>query len=218
MAVRAMLAELARAYTQRSSIEVAVESVGGVDAERRVRDGESFDFVVLARDAIDRLAASGHVDPASRTDLAHSGMAVAQRSGLPRPAVDSEDAVREAILASRKIGYSTGPSGRHLLGLLERWGVAKEMESRLVQAPPGVGVGLLVARGDADIGFQQGSEFMGVDGIEVLGPLPDPIQSTTVFAGAVCRSSAQPAAARDLLAWLASSETGEARRRHGMTP
>lgn len=218
MAVRAMLAELARAYAQRSSIEVSVESVGGVDAERRARDGESFDFVVLARDAIDRLAASGQVDPASRIDLAHSGMAIALRNGLPRPAVDSESAVREAILASRTIGYSTGPSGRHLLGLLERWGVAKDVESRLVQAPPGVGVGLLVARGDADIGFQQGSEFMGVEGIEVLGPLPEPIQSTTAFAGAVCRASTQPDAARDLLAWLASSDASDAKRRHGMAP
>ena len=217
MAVRALLAELAREHERRSGVAVRVESVGGVDAERRVSEGEAFDFVVLARDAIDRLAASGRVDPGSRVDVARSGMAVAIRRNLPHPGVASESQVRDAVIVARKIGFSTGPSGRHLMALLERWGIAGEMQSRLVQAPPGVGVGSLVARGDADLGFQQASEFQGVDGIDVLGPLPDPIQSTTVFAGAVCAAAKDPAAARDFLAFACSGEAAGARQRQGMS-
>ncbi|MFO1310714.1 MAG: substrate-binding domain-containing protein [Burkholderiales bacterium] len=216
MAVRAMLAELAHLYEARTAVPVRVESVGGVDAERRVRDGEALDFVVLARDAIDRLASAGRVDPDSRVDLALSRMAVAIRDGIPRPAIDSEEGVRDAILAARTIGYSTGPSGRHLMDLLARWGIDGAVASRLVQAPPGIGVGALLARGDADIGFQQASEFLGVQGIEVLGPLPDAIQSVTVFAGAVGTNAASPGAARDFLAWLASDAAAGAKQRNAM--
>ncbi len=217
MAVRALLAELARDYQQRTSIAVAVESVGGVDAERRVQEGAAFDFVVLARDAIDRLASSGRVDPGSRVDVACSGMAVAIRHGLPRPAIASEADVREAVRAARMIGYSTGPSGRHLMALLERWGLASEMQPRLVQAPPGIGVGMLIARADADLGFQQASELLGIDGIDLLGPLPESIQSVTVFAGAVCSAASRRDAARDFLAFCASQEADTARSRQGMT-
>ncbi|MFO1302214.1 MAG: substrate-binding domain-containing protein [Burkholderiales bacterium] len=216
MAVRALLAELARDYEGRSGTPVKIESVGGVDAERRVREGEAFDFVVLARDAIDRLAASGSVDAASRVDIARSGMAIAIRSGLPHPAVASESHVRDAVTAARRIGYSTGPSGRHLMALLERWGIAADVQPRLVQAPPGVGVGALLARGDADLGFQQASEFLGVEGIDVLGHLPDAIQSMTTFAGATCGGASHRDAAAGFLAFAGSREAAETRRRHGM--
>lgn len=217
MAVRALLSDLARDYGMRNARPVEVESVGGVDAERRVQEGEAFDFVVLARDAIDRLAALGRVDSTSRVDVARSGMAVAIREGLPRPAIATESDVRDAVIRARAIGYSTGPSGRHLMALLDRWGLAADVRGRLVQAPPGIGVGTLIARGDADIGFQQASEFIGIDGIATLGPLPDAIQSTTVFAGAVGGAAAEPAAARAFLAFLASGESAPARRRQGMT-
>ena len=92
MATRHVLAELAEAYTQQSGQPVAIESVGGVDALRRVQEGEAFDFVVLAADAIEKLAAGGRVDPASRIDLARSGVAIAVAAGAPRPDIASESA------------------------------------------------------------------------------------------------------------------------------
>jgi molybdate transport system substrate-binding protein len=144
-------------------------------------------------------------------------MAIVVRSGLPHPDIVSEEAVRKAVSGARKVGYSTGPSGDHLLKLCERWGLAPDDE-RLVKAPPGVPVGALVARGDADLGFQQLSEFLGVDGIEILGPLPPDIQAVTVFSAGVASASAQPDAARALIAYLASPETAGAKRRHGMDP
>jgi molybdate transport system substrate-binding protein len=218
MATRDVLAELADVYQRRSSRPVAIVSVGGVDAVRRVQDGEPFDFVVLASDAIDRLGAAGCIDPGSRIDLARSGVAIAVAGGAPRPDVASELAVRQAVLSARSIGYSTGPSGAHLARLFERWGIAETIATRIVQAPPGVPVGTLVGRGDVELGFQQLSELMHLPGIEVIGPLPPEIQVVTLFTAAVCTRSTRAEAANALLSFLAAPEADSAKRRHGMEP
>jgi molybdate transport system substrate-binding protein len=218
MAMRHALTELGDAYEAQSGKRVTVVSVGGVEAARRVADGERFDFVVLAADAIDKLAAGGHVDPGSRTDLARSGVAIAVPAGAPRPNIGSESAVRDAVLRARTIGYSTGPSGVHLVRLFERWGIADAIAPRIVQASPGVPVGTLVARGDVELGFQQLSELMHLPGIDVIGLLPPEIQVETVFSAAVCTGSNCPSAAKALLSFLASPEVDATKRRHGMAP
>jgi molybdate transport system substrate-binding protein len=218
MATRRILSDLADEYERQKSLRAAIESVGGVDAARRVEGGEAFDFVVLASDAIDRLIGSGRLDPASRIDLVHSGVAIAVASGAPKPDIRSEASLRQAVLAARSVGYSTGPSGVQLARLFERWGIAGTIASRIVQAPPGVPVAELVACGQVELGFQQLSELMHVPGIDVIGPMPAPIQVVTTFSAAVCTASARPADARDLLAFLASPATDAAKRRHGMEP
>ena len=218
MATRAVLAQLAAAYRLQSGLEVTIESMGGVDAARRVQAGERFDLVVLAADVIDQLIGSGHVVAGSRVDLVHSGVALAVRVGAPQPDIGSEAAVRSAVLAARHIGYSTGPSGVQLARLFERWGISEQIKARLVQAKPGVPVGLAVARGEVELGFQQLSELMHVEGIEVVGPLPPEIQINTTFSAGICVSATQPDAARQLLAFLASPRAAPAKRQHGMMP
>ncbi len=141
MATRQLLAALTQQWQQRGGGPVQVESVGGVDAARRVAAGEAFDVVVLASDAIDKLLATGHLLAGSRRDLVRSGVAVAVRTGAPRPDIGSESALRDAVLAMRSIGYSTGPSGTALLQLFARWGLADRLQDKLPQAPPGVPVG-----------------------------------------------------------------------------
>jgi molybdate transport system substrate-binding protein len=183
-----------------------------------VRAGEAFDAIVLAANVIDELTREGHVLAGSRTDLVRSGVAVAVREGMPRPDVGSADAVRAAVLAARSISLSTGPSGVALARLFERWGIAETIAPRMVQAPPGVPVGSLVAEGKVELGFQQLSELMHLKGINVLGPLPPEIQITTTFSAGVASRSTRPDAVRALLAWLASPATAELKRRHGMDP
>jgi molybdate transport system substrate-binding protein len=107
MATRLLLAELADAYQRRSGVAVHFESVGGVDAARRVHAGEAFDVVVLAAEAIDSLITSGRVVAGSRVDLVRSGVAIAVRAGAPRPDIATEYALRKALGSARTVGYST---------------------------------------------------------------------------------------------------------------
>lgn len=218
MATRAILAELGRMFEAAGGEAVAIESVGGVDAARRVRAGEAIDVVILAGTVMEKLEAEGHLVPGSRAGIALSRIAVAVPSGRPQPSLQDEQAVREAILAAGRVCYSTGPSGDHLKGLLERWGIAAQMADRLLQAPPGVPVGSLLARGEADLGIQQLSELKDVAGIDVVGTLPPAIESVTTFTAGIAATAPDPGAARALIRYLASAETAEVKRRHGMEP
>jgi molybdate transport system substrate-binding protein len=217
MATRALLADLREAWlVLRPDIALDIESVGGVDAARRVQAGEAVDAVVLAAGAIDQLTAAGHIVPGTRADLVRSGVAVAVRAGDPAPDIGSEDAVRQAVLAARSVSFSTGPSGVHLQQVFDRWGIADEIRPRLVQAPPGVPVGSLVASGEVELGFQQLAELMNLPGIRVLGPLPPAIQIITVFSAGLSTTSTQAAAVSDFLAWAVSPATTDIKRRNGM--
>ncbi|PXW91908.1 molybdate transport system substrate-binding protein [Sphaerotilus hippei] len=218
MATRQVLADLVAAFERESACAVTIESVGGVDAARRVQAGEAFDVVILASDAIDKLIAAGRLDAGSKVDLVHSGVAVAVRAGAAQPDLGSEEAVKQAVLSARNLSYSTGPSGVALARLFERWGIADEIQSRIVTPPPGIPVGSLVASGEVELGFQQLSELINLAGITVVGPLPPAIQITTTFSAGLCPDSAQPEAVRSLLAFLSSPATADAKRRQGMDP
>ena len=212
MATRQVLGELASQFGAQSGLAADVESVGGVDAAKRVRAGEAFDVVVLASNVIDALIAEEHlVGP--RVDVVASAIGIGVRAGSTRPDISSADAVKHAVLAARRIGYSTGPSGTYLTQLFERWGIADALKERITIAPPGVPVTSLVARGDIELGFQQLSELAG-EGVDVVGSLPDEIQSVTTFSGAVARTSTQPDAARRLLDFLAAPATADVKRRY----
>ncbi len=218
MATRQVLAELVSGFEASGGVAVMIESVGGVDAAKRVQAGEDFDVVILASDAIDKLIAGGHLQSGSRVDLVRSGVAVAVREGAPLPDLGSEDAVRSAVLAARSISCSTGPSGVALAKLFERWGISGQIQGRTVLAPPGVPVASLVARGEVELGFQQLSELLGVAGITIAGPLPPAIQIITTFSAGISVKTDQAEAVRAMLVHMTAPEAAEAKRRQGMEP
>ena len=217
MATRHVLSELSQTCPV-AGISLQFESVGGVDATRRLAAGEPFDLVVLDANALAALAQSGHVLPDSLMELAVSATAVAVRTDAALPDVSTPKALRAAVLAAQKIGYSSGPSGTALMSLFERWGIAQQLADRLVKAPAGVPVGKLLADGAVDIGFQQLSELLGIEGIAILGAMPAGCEIVTTFSAAMGSSCQHPEAARKALAYLASSPEAQAvKQRHGMS-
>ncbi len=147
-------------------------------------------------------------------------MAVAVRQGAALPDIGSEEALKQAVLAAPSISYSTGPSGVALAKLFERWGIAADIQARMVQAPPGVPVGSLVASGQVALGFQQLSELLHVQGISIVGPLPPAVQINTVFSAGLPvglpASSPQAARVQALIDLMTSPEATAAKQRQGM--
>jgi molybdate transport system substrate-binding protein len=219
MATRQVLAELVARYRVATGRTVSIEATGGVDAAKRVRTGEVFDLVILAADVIGKLEAEGHLVAGSGVAFVRSPMAMAVRAGEKRPDIGSEEAVKAAVMSARSIGYSTGPSGTHLLAVLKSWGLDAATEpGRLVQAKPAIPVATLVASGEAAIGVQQLSELLGVPGIDIVGILPPPVQSVTTFSIGVGVRSTQLDEARAVIAYLNAAEAIAMKRRFGMEP
>jgi molybdate transport system substrate-binding protein len=220
MATKAILADLTQAYAAQTGVSVQIESVGGVDAAKRVQAGEAFDMVLLASDAIDRLIASGHVQPDSRCDWVRCPVAVAVQAGAAKPDLSNEAAVKAAVLASPTLSYSTGPSGVYLEKLFARWGIADEVKARIVVPPPGTPVGALVASGQATLGFQQLSELISLPGIEVLGTLPADVAFITTFSSGIpaviAGDATRVAAVQSFLQFLASADVEDVKRQQGM--
>lgn len=183
----------------------------------RLQRGESFDLVILSGDSLNRLMAQGKVIAGSRVDLARSGIGVAVRAGAPKPDIASADALTRALLRAKSIAHSSSASGVYLKGLFQRLGIADALKGKVTQVE-GEPVGKVVARGDAEIGFQQVSELLPVAGIDYVGPLPAEIQEITIFAAGIPRGALQPDAARSLVAFLTAPAAAAIIRKCGMEP
>jgi molybdate transport system substrate-binding protein len=210
-----LLAELAKTYQSAHNIAIAMESVGGVDAARRVAEGEQFDVVVLDQGQIAKLTTAGRLVAGSDRPLVRSLVMVAVREGAARPAIGTLGAFKAALAAARAIGYSTGPSGVALLKMIKDWGMEDALQGRLIQAPPGRPVGAMIVAGEVEIGIQQYSELMDVPGVDILGPPPPGAEIVSIFTASVCATSSRPDGARRYLEFLASPAIAEAKRRHG---
>jgi molybdate transport system substrate-binding protein len=183
----------------------------------RLKRGEAYDVVILAAEGLDDLIRQGLVVPASRVDLARSGIGVAVRAGAARPDLSTTDTFKRALVQAKSIAYSTSASGVYLIGLFQRLGIADRMKliSKQVSGEP---VGAVVARGEAEIGFQQVSELLPVKGIDYVGPLPPEIQEITVFSAGVPANAPTPDAGRTLIEFLSSAAAAPVIRKTGMEP
>lgn len=204
---------------ERASGHKVIAAWGGTEAiAKRVTGGEIFDVIIIAAPNIDKLAQDGKVVQGTRTDFAKSGIGVAVRTGLPRPDVSSSEALKRAVLSANSIAYSSGPSGFYIVDLFKRLGISEQIKDKVKQPASGVQVGELIARGEADLGFQQISELMNVKGIDFLGPLPVELQNITVYSAGLHGAAPAPEAARAFMKSLTAPETAPIIRRAGMDP
>ena len=214
-AFREAYLELLPEFERASGHHVTNTWVPSVQMMNRLKGGEVTDIVILSDAALAELMNAGIV--AERFPLARSGIGVAVRAGAARPDVSSAEALKRAVLQAKSVVYSTGPSGIYLAKLFERMGIASEIANKVRQVQ-GEPAGAVVARGEAEIGFQQMSELLPVAGIDIIGPLPAGLQEITVFAAGLHGRAPAPDAARALIAHLRSPAAAPVIRKKGMEP
>lgn len=207
--------ELVPQFERSTGYKVVTLWTPSVQMMKRLKAGEKVDLVILSAAALDDLIRCGVV--ASRVDLAKSGVGVAVRVGAPKPDISSGEALKRAVLAAQSIVYSTGPSGIYLAGLFQRMGIAEQIKSKVKQVQ-GEPAGAVVARGEAEIGFQQVCELLPVPGIELVGPLPPDVQEITVFSVGVHVQAREPDAARALVQFFKAPAAVPVIRQKGMEP
>ncbi len=184
----------------------------------RLERGEAADVLIMVGYALGDLVKQGKVVADSRVDLVKSPIGIAVKSGAPRPDISSVDAVKRALLATKSIAYSDSASGVYVsTEMFEKLGIADAMKDK-ARKIPATPVGEIVARGDAEIGFQQISEMLPVSGIDIVGQLPPELQKITVFSAGIASASKEPDVGRALIKFLASPTASDTIIKSGMEP
>jgi molybdate transport system substrate-binding protein len=184
----------------------------------RLRKGESADVVILTEEALRDLAAKGTVASESCVDLARSFVGIAVKAGAARPDITTEVALRAALLGARSVAYSrTGASGIFFASLIERMGIATEINARAVIVPSGF-TGERLVSGEADLAVQQVSELKLVPGVDIVGPISLELQTPAMFSAGRMAASPRVATSDALLKYLASPEVAPALRESGLEP
>ena len=218
LAIKAAYLELLPRFERESKLNIDTEWVGMADIRKRMLSGEVCDVVIGSAGLMEDLMRIGSLDSRSRVDLVKSGVGAAVRSGAKKPDLATVEALKTALRAAKSIVYSSGPSGVYLAELFQRLGLEDELKAKARQAPPGVLVGELVAKGEFELCFQQLPELRQVAGIDFVGPLPAEVQLVTLFTGAVHSKAADAKGAESWLRFLRSPDVEQVIRKHGMEP
>ena len=185
----------------------------------RLRRGETVDIVIVADGVLAGFIEEGLIDADTYTPLARSSIGMAVRAGAPKPDISTVEALKRTLSEAKSIAYSASVSGEYLTTeLVQRLGIAEQVLSKCRRIEGGERVGAVIARGEAEIGFQQMSELLPVSGIDHVTPLPPEVQKVSVFSGGVAASTSDPAAARAVLKFLASSDAAGAIAKSGLEP
>ena len=216
--IRAVMAELVPQFERSSKLSISVSYDPAKVMLARIENGETADLIITGSGAIDALVNQGTVLPASRRTLARCHVGVAVRAGMPKPDIGTVESLKRALLAAKSVAYTQeGASGMHFSGVIERVGIAREVQAKAVRQPGGL-IGELVAAGKAELAIQQIPELMAVPGIELVGPLPAEIQLTTVTSAGIFSGTMQAEAARAFIDFLASPAAARVIRAKGLEP
>jgi molybdate transport system substrate-binding protein len=205
-------------FEKASGHKVNITYGAGPDLVAKIRGGLTADIFIGPSDFTEPLTKEGKLIAGSRVDFARSGNGIAVRKGAPKPDVSTPEALKAALLAAKTVSYSRGVSGLHFVGVLEKLGIAEQVKAKLVPPQGRELVGAVVARGDAEIGVQQFSELLPVEGIEILGPLPGDLQRFMVYGANALPSSKEPAVAKQFVDYLKSEPAAAVIKKKGMEP
>lgn len=211
-ALEPVFPEIIRAFERQTEHRVVLDSDGAVGAmTARIEKGEIADVVIVSGAQIDRLEKLNRVVAGSRTDLARVGVGVFVRRGAPKPDIGTVDSFKRVMLAAKSIGYNDPAAGApvsiYLLDLFDRMGIGAEMKAKSVAFKIRTERFAPVARGEVEIGFNQISEILAAEGVDLVGPLPAAIQNNTQFSAGIVANGKQPAAAKTLIEFMSSAQS-----------
>jgi molybdate transport system substrate-binding protein len=221
-AMKTSLDELAPGFERTTDCRLTFTFGPSARIAKLVADGEPHDVAIVTGEGIEELIRQGKIVAGSHTDLARSAMALAVQKGAPRPDISTVEKFKAAMLAARSLGMSNpvggGQSGANLARIFERLGIAEAMKGKTTYGPGGPAglIGNFLLRKEVEIGIQQLPELMAVPGIDIVGPLPDGIQSKTVFSAGLSTTARSPDAGKALIAYLATPAAAKVMRDKGM--
>jgi molybdate transport system substrate-binding protein len=215
-AMRSLLVEAVPLFERASGEKVDIRFALTSVLTKEIEGGAAFDIALLPRPELDALAQGGKIAPGTQTDITRSAVGLAVRTGAAKPDIGTVAAFKRTLLEARSIGYSDGPSGAYIAGLLERLGIAHEMKPRtkLTSRP----VAEIVAEGEAEVGMQQIVAILPVKGADLVGPLPSELQNIIVYAAGVAAAAQESAAARAFITFMATPDVARIIRAKGMEP
>jgi molybdate transport system substrate-binding protein len=219
IATREAYLELMPQFQKASGHTVATTWAGTTAImQRMATPGELHDLIIISSTELEELTSQGKIVAGSRVDLAKSGIGIAVRKGATRPDVSTADALKRALVAAKTVGYTSGPSGVYMAGLIEKMGIATEIKPKYRGVPSGGTIGTIVASGEAEIGFQQVSELVHIPGADYIGPLPPEVQFVTIFSSGIQTGATNPDAAKALVAFLTTPAAMAVMQKHGLEP
>jgi molybdate transport system substrate-binding protein len=217
-AVEFILRDLIPPFEKATGHKVNMTVLGTVIAVGRLKQDTPADLVLLNPDVLGDLTKAGKIVPGSIVPVFHSRAGVAVKAGAPKPDISTVEAFKQALLKAKTIGHSTGVSGVHFTtNVIPRLGIADQIKDK-VRISKGFPVGLLIAKGDAEIGVHQIAELLPIKGIDIVGELPAEIQTTLIYATGIHAGAKQPDAARALSNYLQLESAVAAIRENGMVP
>ena len=220
-AIKPSLEELAPLFEKTTNHKLAIKFMGGSAIAKGLQGPADADIVILPRSNADTLVESGKVSEANVSPLASSLIGVAVRKGAARPDLSTPDAFKRALLSAKSIAYNNpeSDSGRHVAKVLEQLGIAKDVSAKIVVLEPGGGaLGTFVAEGKAELGITTLSTYVGVAGVDVVGPIPKELQLSTVYAAAIVTGTKNTDAAKALVTFLRGPQAAKVYRSKGMEP
>lgn len=218
MSCKDALIDLVPEFEHESGYKVDATYGAGPELTNRIRDGLRADIFVGPEEFSGPLIDEGHLRAGSRTAVAHSGAALAVKSGTRKPDISTAEKLKSALLSAKGISYSRGASGIHFLQACEKLGIADAVAAKLVKPRAGEMVGPVIVRGDAEIGVQQPAELLPVEGIDIIGPLPPELRQTIVYGVTAFADSQQEAATKAFVDFLRSAPARKVLQEKGLDP
>ena len=217
-AVKEPFLALVSGFEKSTGHKVTAAWSGTDGVAKRINGGEVVDVVIIGAANLDKLIQDGKLVAGSRVDFAKSGVGVAVREGLPKPDISSAQAVKKAVLDAKSVAYSSGPSGVYIAEMFKKMGISEQVKDKLKLPPSNVLVGEVLAKGEADLGFQQVSDLVHMKGIVYVGPLPAEIQNITVYSAGLHTQAPAAEAAKALVKYLTAPEARPVITKTGMDP